>query len=279
MLVRVSESVAMEQALRHGLGSEQFFMEYQPIIDLKTGRVSSLEALMRWRHPELGLVPPSQFIPIADASGLTVDLGLQALRVVLAQLQAWQRADVPVVPVAVNVSPVQIEKSDFCASVLALTSEYHVDPCWLRFEITETALLKDPEGLVGTLQTLRAQGSQVLIDDFGTGYSGLSYLARLPVDSLKIDRSFVGDLGRNAARTPIIGAIIDMARRLHLNTIAEGVETVEQAGILRDMGCDYAQGYLYSKAVTARHCQALLEQLGWQQPLTATLVTRVLHSA
>ena len=279
MLVRVSETVAMEQALRHALGSDQFTMDYQPVIDMRSGRVASLEALMRWRHPELGLVPPGQFIPVADSSGLTVELGLQGLRIVLAQLRAWQDAEVPLVPVAVNISPVQLEQSDFCSAVLKLTAEYQIDTRWLRFEITETALLKDPEGLVGTLQTLRAQGSQVLIDDFGTGYSGLSYLSRLPVDSLKIDRSFVNDLGRNIDRTPIIGAIIDMARKLRLTTVAEGVETAEQAALLRDLHCDYAQGFWYSKPVSARHCQALLEKLGWEQPLTATLLTRVLQSA
>jgi diguanylate cyclase (GGDEF)-like protein/PAS domain S-box-containing protein len=279
MLVRVSESVAMEQALRRGIGTNQFSMDYQPVIDMKTGRVSSLEALMRWRHPDLGQVPPSQFIPVADSSGLTVELGQQGLRIVLAQLRAWQDADVPIVPVAVNISPVQLEQSDFCSSVLQLATEHQVDPRWLHFEITETALLKDPAGLVGTLQTLRALGSQVLIDDFGTGYSGLSYLARLPVDSIKIDRSFISDLGKNAARTPIIDAVIEMARKLNMTIVAEGVETQQQALILQEQGCDYAQGYFYSRPVSARHCRTLLEKLKLERPLTETLITRVLHSA
>ncbi len=279
MLVRVSESVAMEQALRRSIGTNQFTMEYQPVIDMKSGRVSSLEALMRWRHPDLGQVPPSQFIPVADSSGLTVELGLQALRIVLQQLRAWQDAEVPVVPIAVNISPVQLEQSDFCSSVLQLTAEHQVDPRWLHFEITETALLKDPDGLVGTLQTLRALGSQVLIDDFGTGYSGLSYLARLPVDSIKIDRSFINDLGKNAARTSIIDAVIDMARKLNMTIVAEGVETQLQAQLLQVRGCDYAQGYFFSRPVSARHCRVLLEKLKLERPLTETLITRVLHSA
>ncbi len=279
MLVRVSESVAMEQALRRGIGTEQFSMDYQPVIDMKTGRVSSLEALMRWRHPDLGQVPPGQFIPVADSSGLTVELGLQGLRIVLAQLRAWQDADVPIVPIAVNISPVQLEQSDFCSSVLQLATEHQVDPRWLHFEITETALLKDPDGLVGTLQTLRALGSQVLIDDFGTGYSGLSYLARLPVDSIKIDRSFISDLGKNAARTPIIDAVIEIARKLNMTVVAEGVETQQQAFILQEQGCDFAQGYFYSRPVSAQHCRTLLEKLKLERPLTETLITRVLHSA
>ncbi len=279
MLVRVSESLAMERALRRSIGTNQFTMEYQPVIDMKSGRVSSLEALMRWRHPDLGQVPPSQFIPVADSSGLTVELGLQALRIVLQQLRAWQDAGVPVVPIAVNISPVQLEQSDFCSSVLQLATEHQVDPRWLHFEITETALLNDPDGLVGTLQTLRALGSQVLIDDFGTGYSGLSYLARLPVDSIKIDRSFINDLGKNAARTSIIDAVIDMARKLNMTVVAEGVESQQQAQLLQARGCDYAQGYFFSRPVSARHCRALLEKLKLERPLTETLITRVLRSS
>ena len=279
MLVRVSESVAMEQALRRAIGSDQFSMDYQPVINMRTGRVSSLEALMRWRHPELGQVPPGQFIPVADSSGLTVELGMQGLRTVLAQLRAWQDASVPIVPIAVNISPVQLEQSDFCASVLRLAAEHEVDPRWLHFEITETALLKDPAGLVGTLQTLRALGSKVLIDDFGTGYSGLSYLAKLPVDTIKIDRSFISDLGKNTARTPIIDAVIEMARRLNMTVVAEGVETEQQAAMLQERGCEYAQGYFYSRPVSARHCRTMLEKLELERPLTETLMARVLHSA
>jgi diguanylate cyclase (GGDEF)-like protein/PAS domain S-box-containing protein len=279
MLVRVSESVAIEQALRRAVGTNQLHMEYQPVIDLLTGHVVSLEALMRWRHPEWGLIPPSQFIPIADASGLTNDIGVHALREVLAQLRAWLDADVPVVPIAVNISPVQIETTDFYELVARLTSEYRVEPQWLNFEITETALMKDPEGLAGTLRRLRARGSKVLIDDFGTGYSGLSHLAHLPVDVIKIDGSFVNDAGRVDARASIVTAVIDMAKKLQMTTIAEGVETAAQAELLRDQGCDFAQGYLYSKPVTARHCKALLHQLARQRPLTETLVARALRSA
>jgi diguanylate cyclase (GGDEF)-like protein/PAS domain S-box-containing protein len=279
MLVRVSESVALEQALRRAVGTDQLSMVYQPIIDLRSGRIASLEALMRWRHPELGSIPPAQFIPIADACGLTAPIGMHALREVLAQLRAWLDSGLPVVPIAVNISPVQFESEGFCELVTALTAEYGVEPHWLRFEITETALLKDPRALASTLQSLRNFGAQLLIDDFGTGYSGLSYLAQLPVDAIKIDRSFVSDLGRVDARASIVGAVIDMAKKLNMSTIAEGVETATQAALLRALGCDFAQGFHFSKPVNASHCKTLFDQLGWERPASSVLMTRVLRSS
>lgn len=279
MLVRVSESVALEQALRRAVGTDQLSMVYQPIIDLRSGRIASLEALMRWRHPELGSIPPAQFIPIADACGLTVPIGMHALREVLAQLRVWLDSGAPVVPIAVNISPVQFESEGFCELVTSLTTEYGVEPHWLRFEITETALLKDPRALAARLQSLRNFGAQLLIDDFGTGYSGLSYLAQLPVDAIKIDRSFVSDLGRVDARASIVGAVIDMAKKLNMSTIAEGVETTTQASLLRAQGCDFAQGFHFSKPVTASHCKTLFDHLGWERAATSSLMTRVLRSS
>jgi diguanylate cyclase (GGDEF)-like protein/PAS domain S-box-containing protein len=275
MDVRVSEHVALEQALRHAMGSEQIFLEYQPIIDLGTGRVASLEALMRWRHPDRGLIPPSRFIPVAEQSGLIVELGRQALRDVIAQLREWLDADVPVVPIAVNVSPLQFDRLDFAAQVAQLSKEGGVDPRWLHFEITESAVMKEPEKLITTLQTLRDLGSHVLIDDFGTGYSSLSYLNRLPVDVLKIDRAFVRDMGQESEQKSIIGAVIDLARKLSLFTVAEGVETAEQAALLREQGCDYAQGYYFSKPIPASQCCWLLQQLRREHPLTHTMAVHV----
>jgi diguanylate cyclase (GGDEF)-like protein/PAS domain S-box-containing protein len=278
MDLRVIEHVALEQSLRHAVGSKQIFMEYQPIIDLKTGLVGSLEALMRWRHPERGIIPPGQFIPVAEKSGLIVELGREALVQVIAQIRAWLDADVPLVPIAVNVSPLQFDRTDFAALVSTLSKQAGVDPCWLRFEITESAVLKEPEKLIGTLKTLRELGSKVLIDDFGTGYSSLNYLSRLPVDILKIDRAFVRDLGKDTVRAPIITAVIELAKRLGMMTVAEGVETAEQAQMLREQGCDYAQGYHYSKPVAARHCRSLLRELGRVRKLTETMVVRALAS-
>jgi diguanylate cyclase (GGDEF)-like protein len=258
MDVRVCEHVALEQALRHAVGSDQIFMVYQPVIDLRTGEIASLEALMRWREPERGMIPPNQFIPVAEKSGLIVELGRYAFTQVVKQARAWLDAGVPMVPIAVNVSSIQLDRMDFAALVAELSAKAGVDPHWLRFEITESALMKEPDKLIGTLQTLRALGAQVLIDDFGTGYSSLSYLNRLPVDTLKIDRAFIQDLGKETAPAPILNAMIEMARKLGLQTVAEGVESEAQAMILRAQGCDFAQGYYFSKAVSAAHCQSLL---------------------
>jgi diguanylate cyclase (GGDEF)-like protein/PAS domain S-box-containing protein len=279
MDVRVSEHVALEQALRHATGTPQIFLEYQPIVDLNTGRVASLEALMRWRHPDRGLIPPSRFIPVAEQSGLIEGLGHEALREVVAQLRRWLDAGVPIVPIAVNVSPVPLERVDFAAQVAQLSKDQDVDPKWLRFEITESAVMKEPEKLIATLQTLRDLGSYILIDDFGTGYSSLSYLNRLPVDVLKIDRAFVRDIGSGGEKKPIINAVIDLARKLNLFTVAEGVESEEQARLLRAEGCDYAQGYHFSKPVSADQCRLLLEKLNCEKPLTETLVMRVTSEA
>ena len=279
MDLRVSEHVALEQALRHAVGSNQIFMEYQPIIDLRTGLLSSLEALMRWRHPERGIIAPIQFIPVAEKSGLIVELGVQALTQVIAQIRAWLDRAVPIVPIAVNGSPLQFERTDFAQVVAGLATRGGVDPKWLRFEITESAMMKEPERFIETLKTLRALGSQILIDDFGTGYSSLSYLNQLPVDTLKIDRAFVRDLGPENSRTPLIHAVIDMARKLNLKTVAEGVETPEQAALLTGFGCDYAQGYLYSRPISARQCRALLRELGRVRPLTETVMVRAIASS
>jgi EAL domain-containing protein (putative c-di-GMP-specific phosphodiesterase class I) len=178
----------------------------------------------------------------------------------------------------VNVSPLQLDRCDFAALVSQLATQARVDPCWLRFELTESAVMKDPDKLIGTLQKLRALGSQVLIDDFGTGYSSLSYLNRLPIDTLKIDYAFVRDLGKDNARIPIIHAVIDIAKKLNLSTVAEGVETVEQATLLLETGCDFAQGYYYSRPVAARHCRSLLEELGREKALTQTMLARAMAS-
>jgi EAL domain-containing protein (putative c-di-GMP-specific phosphodiesterase class I) len=222
------------------------------------------------------MIPPARFIPIAEKSDLIMAVGQHALREVLAQQRRWLDDDVPIVPIAVNVSPLQIERLDFAAHVAKLAAEIGVEQKWVRFEITESAMMREREKLVGTLRTLRDRGSRVLIDDFGTGYSSLSYLDRLPIDIVKIDRAFVRDLRRDNDRSPIVDAVIDIAKRLKLETVAEGVETADQASMLRERGCNYAQGFFYSRAVSAEHCRSMLEHLKRERPLTETMVLRVI---
>jgi len=198
---------------------------------------------------------------------------------VIAQIRAWLDRDVPIVPVAINVSPMQLERTDFAQVVSQLSAKHGVDPRWLRFEITESAMMNEPDKFIRILTALRALGSQVLIDDFGTGYSSLSYLNQLPLDTLKIDRAFIRDLGNPSSRTPLIHSVIDLAKKLRLKTVAEGVETPEQASLLREYGCDYAQGYLYGRPVGARQCRALLRELKRVRPLTETLMVRAIATA
>jgi diguanylate cyclase (GGDEF)-like protein len=229
MASQANRQAELQQALRAALGTEQIYVDYQPIVDLKTGRISSFEALIRWKHPVHGLIRPDLFIPIAERSGLIVQVGELVLRRVLAQLKGWIDAQVPLVPISVNVSPLQFERTDFAAVVARLADEAGVEKRWLRFELTEFALMKDRDRLIASLKQLRQLGSKILIDDFGTGYSSLSYLDQLPADFLKIDRAFVRDLGIDVGRLPILNAIIDMAHQLNIQTVAEGVETVERS--------------------------------------------------
>jgi diguanylate cyclase (GGDEF)-like protein len=276
MNLRASEQLALEQALRDAVGSSQIYIEYQPVIDLQSGLVASLEALVRWRHPELGIIPPSQFIPVAEQIGLILDLGKQTLEMVLADIRTWLDADVPIVPVAVNVSPYQLERTDYVTTFTELAARAGIEPRWICFEITESVMLKEPERVIRTLERLRANGSRVLIDDFGTGYSGLSYLHRLPVDTLKIDRAFIRDLASDSTRLPIVHAVIELCRTLGLSVVAEGVETLEQLQILTEEGCTYAQGFFLSRPVAPRHCRSVLEQLRGTRPLTETILSRAL---
>jgi diguanylate cyclase (GGDEF)-like protein len=276
MDVRVSEEVALEQALRHAKGTEQIFVEYQPIIDMRTGLVTSLEALVRWRHPTLGLVPPSELIRVAEKSGMIIEIGQQVLQIVVARLRGWLDELVPIVPIAVNVSPLQFDRSDFASLVAQTANASAVDPKWLCFEVTESAAMKDPSRLIDTLHRLRALGSRILLDDFGTGFSNLSYLNQLPIDTLKIDRAFVRGLDPQNSGQSVIHAVVDIARRLKMTVVCEGIENAEQAKLVRELGCDFGQGYFYSKPVSARHCRALLAQLRLDRPLTATVLVRTL---
>ena len=261
MNVRVNEDLTLEQALRHALGNKQFYIEFQPVVNLRNNRLASVEALLRWQHPELGQIPPSRFVPVVERTGLITQIGQFALENVLQQMRIWLDMGVACVPVAVNVAPQQLVNRNFVELVKRLTTQVGIDPQWLRFEITEGALLQNVPQLVGTLRQLREIGSEILIDDFGTGYSGLSYLTTLPVNTVKIDRSFVANMMNNARDEAVITSIIDMATRLNLVTIAEGIETREQALRLRLLGCHFAQGYFFSRPLSASSFRRLLQRV------------------
>ncbi len=274
MNVELSEQLALEQALRRAIDTEQIHIHYQPIVDLHTGLVASFEALARWTHPEWGSIPPGRFIPVAEKTGMIVQLGEQVVREVMLQLHAWQRAGLTLAPIAVNVAPVQLQRSEFSTFVHEAAAEYDIDLSLLAFEITESALLQDTNKHVVIIDTLRHAGSRVYIDDFGTGFSNLSYLKTLPVDAVKIDQSFVRNIVADTNDAAIVGGIVTLARQLKLSTIAEGIETAEQAERLRALGCQLGQGYYFGKPMPAAQCRALLEQLGTSRRLTETVKTR-----
>lgn len=261
MNVRLMERVALEQALRRAVGTEQLFLEYQPIVDLPSRAIVGLEALLRWQHPDLGLVPPARFIPVAEQCGAIIDLGEHVIRQVCRQIAEWMKEGLPCVPVSINISPKQFERGRLQDTIESITREYGVDASLLAFEITEGAVMNDIEQHLGTLHALRRMGSRIAVDDFGTGYSSLSYLKHLPIDSLKIDRSFVRDMAEDSGDAAIVTAILSMARSLGLRTVAEGVETVDQLDRLRTLGCDAAQGYYLDRPMSARACRARLVEL------------------
>jgi len=223
---------------------------YQPQIDIATGRITGLEALLRWQHPELGLVPPDKFIRIAENSGLILPIGEWVLRTACSQTRKWQDEGLPAVTVAVNVSAVQFRHEGFCGLVRKVLEETGLPPQYLELELTETLLLANTELMLPVVQELKDMGVMVAIDDFGTGYSNFSYLKRLQISKLKIDRSLIRDIAVNPDDAAITAAIISMAKSLRLKVIAEGVEDEAQMSFLRAHQCDEIQGYYFSKPLT-----------------------------
>ncbi|HKO45612.1 MAG TPA: EAL domain-containing protein [Pyrinomonadaceae bacterium] len=256
--------LSLESDLRRALERDEFVVYYEPQYRLSAVggamRISGAEALVRWRHPELGLVPPGQFIPLAEETGLILPLGEQVLRAACAQNMAWQKAGFSPLRVAVNISARQFHHRSLSGSVLSVLSEVGLDPRWLELELTESSLVIDAGRAVGTLSGLRELGVKIAVDDFGTGYSSLSYLIDLPIDTLKIDRSFVCDATTNAKRAKLLKGIVTLAHDLKLRVKAEGVETAEQREMLCRFGCDDMQGYLFSRPVPAGEFEAMLRR-------------------
>ena len=251
MQLSASRTLRLENGLRRALDRHELELHYQPQIGLRSGRVTGCEALLRWRHPELGMVAPSEFMPIAEASGLILPIGEWVLRTAVAQNKAWQEAGLMPSVVAVNVSAVQFRQARLAEIVSAVLAEAGLEPGWLELELTESVVSDDPEGAIAIMERLDRLGVLLSVDDFGTGYSSLSYLKRFPIDRLKIDQSFVRDLGSDTGSTLIVSGVIAMARSLGLRTVAEGVETAEQVEMLGREGCDEVQGYWYARPMPA----------------------------
>jgi len=251
MSLRSLERLELENGLRYAIERNELDLHYQPKIHLETGKLVGVEALLRWQHPERGDIPPSNFIPLAEECGLISSLGEWVLGKACRQIKAWQDRYQRDLKVAVNVSSQQFFNSDFANVVLKEVFDAGLSPTSLQLELTETILMNDVKETIATLNTLKKAGTSLAMDDFGTGYSSLSYLNRLPVDTLKIDRSFVMDLETNRENAAICAAIIAMAHALNLLVVAEGVETEAQKEYLREQKCDQIQGYLISKPLPA----------------------------
>jgi diguanylate cyclase (GGDEF)-like protein/PAS domain S-box-containing protein len=250
MNVPIMEQLTLEQGLGMALDRNELFLVYQPQVDIRTKTITGLEALLRWQHPKLGLVPPAKFIGIAEHSGLIVPIGEWVLRSACAQAKVWQDAGLPAVPIAVNVSAVQFRQQGFPDLVRRVLRDTRLDPKYLELELTESLLLTNADVMFSILQDLREMGVKLAIDDFGTGYSSLSYLRQFHVNRLKIDRSFVQDVAENSDDAAITTAIIKMAKALNLDVLAEGVETEAQMAFLRAQQCFDVQGYYFSKPVS-----------------------------
>ncbi|BAU47175.1 hypothetical protein SVA_0596 [Sulfurifustis variabilis] len=249
MTARARERLALEGALRRALEREEFTLRYQPIVDLRGGRVVGVEALLRWRHPERGMVMPEQFVSIAEETGLIVPLGEWVLRTACAQCREWEAAGLPPLRLGVNISARQFQRPDLADTVARILEETGMPPKRLELELTETLLMQSLEATIAAMQRLSAMGVQLSIDDFGTGYSSLAYLKRLPIDRLKIDRSFVQDIPGDPDDAAIASAIIAIAHKLDLTVVAEGVESGAQLAFLRSHGCDVMQGYYFSEPI------------------------------
>jgi len=255
---RALKQLVLENNLRPGLERAEFFVQYQPQVDIRGFHLVGMEALVRWQHPSLGLLYPSEFVPLAEESGLIIALGDWVMRTACAQNKAWQDAGLTPLRLSVNFSARQFQQATFMDDVAHILKETNLDPRWLELELTESSIMKEPEVAIEKLHELKLMGIKVAIDDFGTGYSSLNYLKRFPIDTLKIDKTFVSDVCKDPHDTAIVRAIINLGHALDLTVIAEGVETKEQLQYLSALECDVVQGFLFSKALHAAAFEELL---------------------
>jgi diguanylate cyclase (GGDEF)-like protein len=260
------QQLVMENQLRHAVDNEEFILYYQPKVEVRSGRICGMEALIRWDHPQLGIVGPTDFIPIAEETGLIIPIGEWVLRTACAQAAAWVNAGVREISVAVNLSAQQFRQKNLLEQIVETLDAAKLDPCHLELEITESTLMEDIEAVTGTLTALHNLGVKLSIDDFGTGYSSLSYLKQFPIDTLKIDRSFVRDIPGDPDDVAIVTAIIAMAHSMGLKVIAEGVETDQQLAFLQALRCNEIQGYLFHEPVARRQATEILTSDRSRQP-------------
>jgi diguanylate cyclase (GGDEF)-like protein/PAS domain S-box-containing protein len=260
MNIEVLERFSMENSLRNAADKQDFQLYYQPQFDSSTGRIIGVEALMRWMHPEKGMLLPDTFIPISEDSGLIMQIGSWVIRTACEQNKAWQIAGLQPIYVTVNISGIQFRQKNFLESIAQTLLDTGLEPQYLELELTESILMEPTETTFNTLNELKATGVRIAIDDFGKGYSSLGYLKRLPIDTLKIDRSFVRDIISNPDDRAIVRAIISLARTLNLKVIAEGVETHEQLSYLQEQGTDGIQGFLLSEPITPNSFAQLLKK-------------------
>jgi EAL domain-containing protein (putative c-di-GMP-specific phosphodiesterase class I) len=248
----------LESSLRKALDREEFVLHYQPRVDVKTGVILGVEALVRWHHPQLGLIPPAAFIPLAEETGLIEPIGQWVMRTACAQNKKWQMCGFDPISVAVNVSARQLAHDGLTDDVAQILNETGLAPEYLDLELTESVLMHSIDLAIGILRRFKEMGVRLSIDDFGTGYSSLTYLKRFPIDAVKIDQSFIRDLTTNSDDAAIARAVIAMSQSLKLKVIAEGVETIEQLQVLRSMDCDEIQGYFVSRPVPAEELESIM---------------------
>lgn len=256
---RALERLRIEGDLRNALEREEFILHYQPQVDLRTGKIVGVEALIRWEHPELGMIPPMRFIGLAEETGLIVPIGAWVIRTACMQNKAWQASGLGYLRMSVNLSSRQFAQQDLLESIALALQEAELAPEYLEIELTESLVMADVDHAIGILRELKALGVKLSIDDFGTGYSSLSYLKRFPIDVLKIDRSFVNDITTDPDDAAIVASIISLAHSLRLTVIAEGVETEAQLAYLQQHDCDQIQGYFFSRPVTAQALESMLQ--------------------
>ena len=248
----------LENALRHAVEREDFTVHYQPKVDIASGRLCALEALLRWERPDYGPVSPAVFVPILERLGLIVPVGRWVIEQVCQQIAEWQRGAIGAVEVSVNVSGHQLIEGDLIADIARTLAQTGVEPHWLEVELTEGSLMENTQHTIASLQRLHAMGVKISIDDFGTGYSSLAYLRRFPIDTLKIDIAFIREVTTNPQDAAITRTIIELAHSLNLRVVAEGVETQAQLAFLKEAGCDQIQGYLFSRPLPVETLERLL---------------------